>query len=142
MPRRTYLLALPLALVLAACSSREEDESALREVERFHALLTPRGSANPTPTRDLPRVPEGADPRSWAETAAQVKARNGSIKTTELAVRGAGVVGTDRYIGLIYRTEFENGSGFEGFSLTLSNGQATLVRYGIESSFNPQALFQ
>jgi hypothetical protein len=136
------MLALSLALVLVACTSRQEDESALREVERFHALLTPPGSANPPPTTDLPRVPGDAGPNAWAETAAQVKARNGPMKTTELAFHGTGVVGTDRYIGLIYRTEFENGMGFEEFSLTLGNGQATLVRYGIASSFNPQALFQ
>lgn len=127
-----YVCAIVLLVGLVSCSSGDQMAAAEKEVANFRRLVETQQFAA-LYANSSPEWQKAASEADQTKLFTSLGTKLGKLKTSEKSGWNVNWHTSGTFVTLGYNTHFEKGLGTETFVFRVSDGQAKLVSYNINS---------
>lgn len=133
MRHTTKIVLVSIFALLSACSMSKDTSLAEAKIPSFHALLN-AGDFDELYEKAAKELKNAATKQDFVKLLSVVHGKLGQVTKSENQTWQVNYNTSGSFVTLVYNTTFTNGSGTEQFVYKISNGQALLVGYHINSN--------
>ena len=130
---KRFLIAIAVALTISGCSTSKDTELAEKKVAEFHSLLDTKrfGEIYATSADDLRTA---AKEQEFLALLEAVNRKLGTVKQADRQAWNVNYHTSGVFVTLTYKTAYTEGDASEQFIYRITDGQAKLVGYHVNSN--------